>query len=65
MLSGKSCQFSWIGPLINIKKAIFRIKEEICDMDIKIGVMEHSLNTEILRQSAQYAELDSLVMAAH
>ncbi|XP_035795475.1 intraflagellar transport protein 57 homolog [Anopheles albimanus] len=53
------------SPLINIKKAIFRIKEEICDMDIKIGVMEHSLNTEILRQSAQYAELDSLVMAAH
>ncbi|ETN58190.1 intraflagellar transport protein 57 [Anopheles darlingi] len=53
------------SPLINIKKAIFRIKEEICEMDIKIGVMEHSLNTEILRQSAQYAELDSLVMAAH
>ncbi|XP_050084526.1 intraflagellar transport protein 57 homolog [Anopheles aquasalis] len=53
------------SPLINIKKAIFRIKEEICEMDIKIGVMEHSLNTEILRQSAQYAELDSLVMATH
>ncbi|XP_058059691.1 intraflagellar transport protein 57 homolog [Anopheles bellator] len=53
------------SPLINIKKAIFRIKEEISEMDIKIGVMEHSLNTEIIKQSAQYAELDSLVMAAH
>ncbi|XP_058124141.1 intraflagellar transport protein 57 homolog [Anopheles ziemanni] len=53
------------SPLINIKKAIFRIKEELCEMDIKIGVMEHSLNSEIIKQSAQYAELDSLVMAAH
>ncbi|XP_055596874.1 intraflagellar transport protein 57 homolog [Uranotaenia lowii] len=53
------------SPLINIKKAIFRIKEEISEMDIKIGVMEHSLNSEIIKQSAQYAELDSMVMAAH
>ncbi|XP_055641788.1 intraflagellar transport protein 57 homolog [Toxorhynchites rutilus septentrionalis] len=53
------------SPLINIKKAVFRIKEEICDMDIKIGVMEHTLNSEIIRQSAQYAEFDSFVMAAH
>ncbi|XP_062545869.1 intraflagellar transport protein 57 homolog [Armigeres subalbatus] len=53
------------SPLINIKKAIFRIKEEISDMDIKIGVMEHTLNSEIIKQSAQYAEFDSLVMAAH
>uniref|UniRef100_A0A182SQM3 Uncharacterized protein n=1 Tax=Anopheles maculatus TaxID=74869 RepID=A0A182SQM3_9DIPT len=53
------------SPLINIKKAIFRIKEELCEMDIKIGVMEHSLNSEIVRQGSQYAELDSLVMAAH
>uniref|UniRef100_A0A182JDK0 Uncharacterized protein n=1 Tax=Anopheles atroparvus TaxID=41427 RepID=A0A182JDK0_ANOAO len=53
------------SPLINIKKAIFRIKEELCEMDLKIGVMEHSLNSEIIKQSTQYAELDSLVMAAH
>ncbi|XP_053696550.1 intraflagellar transport protein 57 homolog [Sabethes cyaneus] len=53
------------SPLINIKKAIFRIKEEICDMDIKIGVMEHTLNSEIIKQSAQYAELDSMIMTAH
>ncbi|XP_058454524.1 intraflagellar transport protein 57 homolog [Malaya genurostris] len=53
------------SPLINIKKAIFRIKEEISEMDIKIGVMEHALNSEIIKQSAQYAEFDSLIMAAH
>lgn len=58
-------QMYLLGPLINIKKAIFRIKEEISDMDIKIGVMEHTLNSEIIKQSAQYAEFDSLVMAAH
>lgn len=52
-----------VGPLINIKKAIFRIKEEISEMDIKIGVMEHTLNSEIIKQSTQYAEFDSLVMA--
>ncbi|XP_039431055.1 intraflagellar transport protein 57 homolog [Culex pipiens pallens] len=51
------------SPLINIKKAIFRIKEEISEMDIKIGVMEHTLNSEIIKQSTQYAEFDSLVMA--
>ncbi|XP_058819115.1 intraflagellar transport protein 57 homolog [Topomyia yanbarensis] len=53
------------SPLINIKKAIFRIKEEISEMDIKIGVMEHALNSEIIKQSTQYAEFDSLIMAAH
>ncbi|KAL9692305.1 hypothetical protein quinque_000194 [Culex quinquefasciatus] len=51
------------SPLINIKKAIFRIKEEISEMDIKIGVMEYTLNSEIIKQSTQYAEFDSLVMA--
>ncbi|XP_055549547.1 intraflagellar transport protein 57 homolog [Wyeomyia smithii] len=53
------------SPLINIKKAIFRIKEEISEMDIKIGVMEHTLNSEIIKQSAQYAEFDSMIMTAH
>ena len=54
-----------LGPLINIKKAIFRIKEEISEMDVKIGVMKHLLENEMIKQSAQYNEFDSLVMMAH
>jgi intraflagellar transport protein 57 len=47
------------SPLINIKKAILRLKEEIAEMDVKIGVMEHGLNADIIRQRGQFAELDS------
>jgi hypothetical protein len=50
---------SFQGPLINIKKAIFRLKEEVAEMDVKIGVMEHSLNADLIRQRGNYTELES------
>lgn len=48
------------SPLINIKKAIYKIKEEIADMDVKIGIMQHMINTDIIKQSTSYAELESI-----
>lgn len=52
------------SPLINIKKAIYKIKEEIQDMDIKIGIMQHTLNTEIMKQGSAYVEFESISMMA-
>lgn len=48
------------SSLINIKKAILKIKEDIMEMDIKIGIMQHALNTEIMKQCIRYAELESM-----
>lgn len=48
------------SPLINIKKAIYKIKEEITDMDIKIALMQHTMSNEIMKQSSQYAEFESM-----
>ncbi|XP_055691542.1 intraflagellar transport protein 57 homolog isoform X2 [Lutzomyia longipalpis] len=45
------------SPLINIKKAIVKIREEILQMDLKIGVLDHSLTQEIINHNAQIAEL--------
>lgn len=47
-----------LGPLINIKKAIAKIKEEIIEMELEIGVLKHSLDQDIIKQNALYAELD-------
>lgn len=49
---------AFLGPLINIKKAIAKIKEEIIDMELEIGVLKHSLDQDIIKQNALYAELD-------
>lgn len=46
------------GPLINIKKAISKIKEEIIEMELEVGVMKHSVDQDILKQNAIYAELE-------
>ncbi|XP_037034143.1 intraflagellar transport protein 57 homolog [Bradysia coprophila] len=46
------------SPLINIKKAIAKIKEEIIEMELEIGVLKHSLDQDIIKQNALYAELD-------
>lgn len=46
------------GPLINIKKSIAKIKEEIIEMELEIGVLKHSLDQDIVKQNALYAELD-------
>lgn len=46
------------SPLINIKKAVIRLKEEIAEMDVKIGVMEHTMTNEVIRKQSHYAEFD-------
>jgi estrogen-related receptor beta like 1 len=37
------------APLVNIKKAISQIKSEITAMDVRLGVLEHSLLQARLR----------------
>lgn len=37
------------APLVNIKKAISQIKSEITGMDVRVGVLEHSLLQARLR----------------
>lgn len=44
------------SPLINIKKAIVKLKEELVQMDLKIGVLDHSLTQDILRHNANITE---------
>lgn len=46
------------SPLINIKKAVIRLKEEISEMDVKIGVMQHTMTNEVIRKQSNYAEFD-------
>jgi estrogen-related receptor beta like 1 len=46
------------SPLINIKKAVMRLKEEISEYDIKIGVMQQTLTNDIIRRKNHYAEFD-------
>lgn len=45
------------SPLINIKKAIVKLREEIVHMDLKIGVLDHSLTQDIIRHNAQLIEM--------
>ncbi|KAK7790013.1 hypothetical protein R5R35_013341 [Gryllus longicercus] len=40
-------------PVVNIKKAIARIKNEITAMDVRLGVLEHSLMQARLRDKTQ------------
>jgi estrogen-related receptor beta like 1 len=37
------------APLVNIKKALSQIKSEIIGMDVRVGVLEHSLLQARLR----------------
>lgn len=46
------------SPLISIKKAVIRLKEEIADLDVKIGVMQHTMTHEVIRKQTHYAEFD-------
>lgn len=50
------------SPLINIKKAIVKLKEEIVQMDLKIGVLDHSLTQDIIRHNAQITEMTPIAM---
>lgn len=46
------------SPLINIKKAVLRLKEEISDMDVKIGVMRHHCDGTYQQESYNmYAQM--------
>lgn len=46
------------SPLINIKKAVIRLREEIAEMDVKIGVMQHTMTNDVIRKQSHYAEFD-------
>lgn len=46
------------SPLISIKKAVIILKEEIADMDVKIGVMGHTMTNDVIRKQSHYAEFD-------
>ena len=52
------------SPLISIKKAVIMLKEEIAEMDVKIGVMSHSMTNEVIRKQNRYAEFDLGTSAA-
>jgi estrogen-related receptor beta like 1 len=53
MLVFRVCIFLFVvfvaAPLVNIKKAISQIKSEITGMDVRVGVLEHSLLQARLR----------------
>lgn len=44
------------APLINIKKAISKIKSEIIDLDVKIGVFENEILQEKLKDKTLYQQ---------
>jgi intraflagellar transport protein 57 len=46
------------SPLISIKKAVIMLKEEIAEMDVKIGVLSHSMTNDVIRKQSHYAEFD-------
>lgn len=50
------------SPLINIKKAIVKLKEELVQMDLKIGVLDHSLTQDIIRHNAQITEMTPVTL---
>lgn len=52
------------SPLINIKRAIAKIKEEIVEMELEISVMRHSVDQDILKQNAIYAEIEPTASTA-
>lgn len=52
------------SPLISIKKAVIMLKEEIAEMDVKIGVMSHSMTNDVIRKQNHYAEFDLGTSAA-
>lgn len=49
--------FTTVGPLINIKKAIAKMKEEIIEMELEIGVLKHTVDQDIMKQNEVYADV--------
>lgn len=46
------------SPLINIKKAVIRLKEEMDELNVKIGVLQHTMTNDVIRKQSHYAEFD-------
>lgn len=44
-------------PLIQIKKAVQRVREEIVEMELEIAVLRHSVDQDVMKENAMYAEL--------
>lgn len=47
------------GPVINIKKAIVKLKEDISHLNLEMGLLNYSLDQDYLRQASIYAEIES------
>ena len=43
------------APLVRIKQAVVRLKQELVQMDIRVGVLEHSLLTARLKEMGEVA----------
>lgn len=53
----KNIDFMFLAaPLINIKKTITKMKNEISEMNIRIGVLEYSLMCARVRDRTQLRE---------
>ncbi|KAL5281026.1 IFT57 family protein [Megaselia abdita] len=47
------------SPVINIKKAIVKLKEDISHLNLEMGLLNYSLDQDYLRQASIYAEIES------
>lgn len=46
----------FVAPLINIKRTITKMKNEISEMNVRIGVLEYSLMCARIRDRTQLQE---------
>lgn len=44
--------FFWTAPLVKIKQALTKLRQETIQMDIQIGVMEHTLLQSKLKEKS-------------
>lgn len=45
------------SPLINLKKAITKVKEEIIQMNLEICIIQHGIDQETFRQNALFSQI--------
>lgn len=45
------------SQLINVKKVVAKIKDEIVQMDLEIGVMQHGIDQDILKQNTLFSQI--------
>ncbi|CAD7078073.1 unnamed protein product [Hermetia illucens] len=48
------------SPVINIKKAIAKLKEEIGHTNLEIGLLTHAIDQDIIKQASLYGELETM-----